>query len=259
MINKQNNLMCKLYLYFLFLTILFSCKNREHLIFQNKEIATRDVIDCEAENCAIINISLLEAVNKNKVSKMVNQQIERIACEILNIENNKPVKTIEEAITGFNTSYQQLKEEFPNEITPYEANIDCQLSFQNNSILSILIEAYTYTGGAHGNGNSSYLTIDPKTGQPIDHNSLFKNHTALLDYAEKFFREKYTIPEKESINSTGFFFENDQFSLPSNIGITDHHVILFYNQYEISSYSDGPVELKIEKEKVANFFFFEIL
>ena len=58
------------------------------------------------------------------------------------------------------------------------------------------------------------------------------------------------IPEDKPINSTGFWFENNTFYLPESIGFTKENVILLYNQYEIASYSSGPVELEISLEKV---------
>ncbi len=259
MINTKSNSIYKYLLFTFFLTSLFSCKNREHLTFENKIIAIEDFFDCETTDCVITEILLIHAVNETEISKKVNQEIEKVACTILNVENSFPAKTIDEAVRRFNTSYQQVKKEFPDEITPYETSINYQLSFQNQDIISILIESYMYTGGAHGNGNSTYLTIDPKTGKSLESASLLKNYNEFLNYAEKVFRNTYTIADSEPINSTGFFFENDRFSLPSNIGFTDRYVILFYNQYEISSYADGPIELKLDKEKVVDFFSYTIL
>ncbi|OED35195.1 hypothetical protein AB832_06390 [Flavobacteriaceae bacterium (ex Bugula neritina AB1)] len=259
MINTKNLNIDRYIFYIFFLTGLFSCKNQEHLTFETKIIAIQDFFDCQTTDCVTTEILLLKSVNETKISKRVNQEIEKAACIILNMENNAPAKTIDAAIRRFNLSYQQTKKEFPDEITPYEISINCHLSFQNQEILSVLIESYIYTGGAHGNGNSTYLTIHAKTGKLIKPMSLFKNYNEFLNYSEKVFRQKHTIGDHKSINSTGFFFENDQFTLPANIGFTDRNVILFYNQYEISSYAEGPVELKLEKEKVSDFFSFPIL
>src|SRR5690606_39895740 len=87
-----------------------------------------------------------------------------------------------------------------------------------------------------------YFNFDAHTGGSLEHKDLFTQD--FLSYAEKAFREQYDIPQEESINSTGLWFEEDKFSLPINIGIDKEHVILVYNSYEVASYAEG--EFKLE-------------
>jgi len=259
MINTKPNITLK---YVFFLTILvgfYSCETSESLTFQKRTIAIDDFFDCQTTDCVITEILIIESITESEVSKNINGVIEKTACAILNIEDDASLNTIEKALQNFNTSYQKIKKEFPEEIIPYEASIYCNLSFQNTNILSIVIDSYLFTGGAHGSGNTRYLNMDLKTGKIIENKKLIKDYNEFSDFAEKAFRKTHKIPEKASINSTGFFFENDTFSLPTNIGITDTHLILWYNQYEIASYVEGPIKLKINKEEVSNFFSVNIL
>jgi hypothetical protein len=61
------------------------------------------------------------------------------------------------------------------------------------------------------------------------------------------------IPEGEPINSTGYMFERDTFYLPQNIGFTQDGVKLLYNEYEVASYADGPVELLLPYKEVKKY------
>ncbi len=63
----------------------------------------------------------------------------------------------------------------------------------------------------------------------------------------------------ESINSTGFWFENDRFYLPESIGLSKTNLLLVYNQYEIASYAGGPVALKIPLEELKEYLNFNML
>ncbi|WP_299433587.1 DUF3298 and DUF4163 domain-containing protein [uncultured Aquimarina sp.] len=249
----------KFIFFLVFLVCFSSCETNESLTFQKRTIAIDDFFDCQTTDCAITEIFLLESITENEMSKKINLEIEKTACTALNLEDDSSLSTMEKAVQSFNNSYQEMKKEFPEEIIPYEASINCDISFQNSTLLSVLIDSYIFTGGAHGSGNSTYLNMNLKTGEVIDNKNLIKNNIEFSSFAEKAFRKIHEIPENTSINSTGFFFENDTFVLPTNIGLTDTHLILLYNQYEISSYAEGAIELKFNKEKVAEYFSVNIL
>jgi hypothetical protein len=48
-------------------------------------------------------------------------------------------------------------------------------------------------------------------------------------------------------------FEENLFSLPENIGLTAEGIKLHYNQYEVASYADGPIELTLPFPEVKQF------
>jgi len=259
MINTKPNTMLRTLFFLVILVCFNSCETSESFTFQKRTIAINDFFDCQTTDCAITEIFLLESVSESEISKSINAEIEKTACALLNMEDNTSLNSIEKAIKSFNISYQEMKKEFPQETIPYEASINCDMSFQNTDILSVLVDSYIFTGGAHGSGNSTYLNMNLKTGKVIANKKLIKDAILFSSFVENTFRKTHKIPENQSINSTGFFFENDTFALPTNIGLTDTHLILLYNQYEISSYAEGPIELKFNKEEVAKYFFVNIL
>ncbi|WP_103068854.1 DUF3298 and DUF4163 domain-containing protein [Aquimarina sediminis] len=259
MINTKTNTIPKYIFLLVILLGLYNCKDRELFTFEKNSLTTDMLSDCRNEDCALLEINLLKIIDDNQVAQSINKEIERVACDILNTSEYESALTIDKAITQFNTSYQSILEEFPDETIPYEANIDCKLAFQCKDLISVAIDSYMFTGGAHGYGGVSYINIDTETGKRLPNKMLFENSDKFTDYIEKIFRAQNKIPSNESINSTGFFFEDDVFSLPKNIGFTDKEVVLHYNQYEISSYADGPIELRIKKEDVASFFAYTIL
>ena len=44
-------------------------------------------------------------------------------------------------------------------------------------------------------------------------------------------------------------FEENQFTLPENIGLSADAIVLHYNPYEVASYADGSLILEIPLEK----------
>jgi len=259
MINTKPTSYLKLLILSSILIGLVRCKHKESFTFQKRTIAINDFFDCQTVECAITEIFIVESIHENGVSQKINKEIENVVIASLNTEENPTVNSAEEAVQHFNTAYQNLKKEFPEEIVPYEASVNCEISFQNSNIVSVCIDSYIFTGGAHGSGRSTYLNMDVRTGEVLQNKKLFKDYDNFLSFVEQAFRKQQNIPQDQSINSTGFFFENDSFSLPENIGITDTHIILYYNDYEISSYAEGPIQLKLNKEEVTDYFVANIL
>ncbi|MFD2563763.1 DUF3298 and DUF4163 domain-containing protein [Aquimarina rubra] len=259
MINTKPNNGLKFLFCLIILVCFYGCQKNEPLTFKKRTIAIDDFYDCLAVDCAITEIFLVECLGESEISNSVNKEIEKAACAALHLDEDSSLNTIEEALKSFNTSYQEMKKEFPEETIPYEASINSDISFRNTNLLSILVDSYIFTGGAHGSGNSNFVNIDLESGKIVDNKKLLKDYRDFSNFVEKIFRKTHSIPENQSINSSGFFFENDIFSLPINIGLTDTHIILLYNQYEISSYAEGPIELKLDKQEVKDYFAVNIL
>ncbi len=259
MINTKPKTIIQLFFWTIILIGIHSCTKNESFTFEKHNFDTNTLLDCKTNDCASLDINLITIIDDRPVCKKMNTEIEKITCSILNVDENQPKQTLEEAILQFNDSYHDISQKYPDEIPPYEASIASELSFQCKSMISVLIDSYVFTGGAHGYGGITYINLDTKTGKQISNTELFKDYVEFKKYAEMVFRSKYDILKSESINSSGFFFKDDTFSLPENIGFNEQEVILYYNPYEISSYAEGPVEIKIKKEDVASYFVFDIL
>jgi hypothetical protein len=158
---------------------------------------------------------------------------------------------------SFISSYQQFISDFPDYVIPWEASVKGTVIHQTEFILNIKIDYYTFTGGAHGNGGWHSILINPKTGKTIANKELFKAENEFKAFAEKQFRLQYKIPEKDPINATGLQFEEEKFQLPQNIFFTDKGLLLYYNQYEVASYVDGPKELLLTYDLVNDYLLFK--
>ena len=69
----------------------------------------------------------------------------------------------------------------------------------------------------------------------LDAVALLKDADAFTVFAESAFRKQYGISSDAPINSTGFMFEDNQFQLPQNMGLTPQGMVLHYNPYEAAS------------------------
>ena len=164
-------------------------------------------------------------------------------------------KNIVEASKDFIFAYRDHQADIPEEIDTggYQALIDLTSIYEGQNIISVQAESYLYTGGVHGNGYTNYLNFDTQTGELIDIESLVTNFDSFQDFVEEKFRIENKIPEEESINATGFWFDDDQFYVSNNIGFSSENLIIVYNTYEIAPYSAGTFILKLPMDEVQPF------
>lgn len=201
------------------------------------------------EDCPLVRISIPEADDKSALGTSVNRAIREEIIELLDFDQDKNAGDIPQAIEAFTKGFQNLQEEFPEELTGWEAKVDGIKSYEDPAVLTIKLSTYVFTGGAHGYGATTYLNFDKKTGKEISGSELFKDPDAFKEFAEIAFRKQYDISSGAPINSTGFMFQANRFILPENIGLTAESVVLHFNPYEAASYADGSLILEIPMEE----------
>ena len=231
-----------------FLFLLFGCQNEDKLTFEPYHIETEACVDCTK-----INISLPKAINQGKLARTINTALREEVISLLHFDDESEVLDIETAITSFKAGFLVLQERYEDETTPWEAKIDSEITFEDSSLLTIALDAYIFTGGAHGYTSKRFLNFDKVKGVELENWQLFKDGLAFQKLAERKFRTKEKIPLDKPINYTGFMFEQDSFYLPENIGFTEKGIKLLYNQYEVSSFAEGTIELVLPHTEIKKY------
>lgn len=233
---------------FLLIFVLWSCKNEVQLAFEPHEIRSESCGECPE---VVINIP--KALNNDPLGQTINNSIKEEILSLLIYDDRAEVSTIEEAILSFKNGYLELKRLYPDEPIGWEAKIDGAITYEDKNILSIRMDSYSFTGGAHGFSTTHFLNFDKDRALEMDTEDLFIDPLEFQAFAEKKFREQENIPATGSINSTGFMFEDDAFYLPRNIGFTKKGLQLIYERYEVASYADGPITLDLPYPEISSF------
>ena len=220
------------------------------LAFETKEYKATSSLPCK-KHCPKVEISVPEATGPQPAADSINKKIFETAREII-FFGEKPydANNYDDLMASFIQSYEDLKKEFPKETLGWEGSIEATVSHRTDSLLNVKLHHFTYTGGAHGYDGLRSLLFDPKTGHAFAYRDIFNDLKGFTDYAEKQFRKKFGINPMNPINSTGLMFENETFALPNAIFFEDDGLLLYYNTYEISSYAEGPKELKLPYSEV---------
>ena len=191
-----------------------------------------------------VQLQLPQADTTLQLGRTINTALEEEVISLLAFDEATAITNIPDAVNSFSAGYTELIENF--EGTPeWEAMITADVSYEDARLLSIRMQSYLFTGGAHGFEEVRYLNFDKRRGRVIEGINMFTNFKPVLNLAEEMFRIAQAVPMEGDINSTGFMFEGDQFHLPETIGFDSHGMVLHYNQYEVASYADGPIVITL--------------
>jgi hypothetical protein len=218
--------------------IFFSCEKEVNLAFSE--------INILEEKDVTVEINIPKAEGNDAISKSINSTLEDFTNNTLNTDSNNDVKdSFEESITQFNSTYlkfkNQLGEELQLELTPWEAGVDGEVTYQSNRVISIAMNTYLNTGGIHGTSKVSFLNFDAVTGKQLHYDEFIKNKDKLKNFLKVYFEK-----EVESISI-------DDFKLPETIGLSDEGVIILYNANEIPSYIDKLTEFIVPFDQIEHF------
>ena len=227
----------------MFVCISFSCIEESQLSFSE--------INLKFNDNAIVEINVPNAEGESSVSKLINATIEEQIGNALNFsEDESDSISLPDAIKKFDTEYKEFKNDFEENALVWEAVFDGEITYQSSEIISIAINSYLNTGGAHGNMNITFLNFNPSTGNILNFDELINDKINFKDIAKQHFKTAIQTTEKSGF---GDYFFGEDFHLPANIGFSDEGVILFYNVYEIASYAVGITELTIPYEDVEQY------
>ncbi|GGG29181.1 hypothetical protein GCM10011532_10810 [Christiangramia forsetii] len=225
---------------------------KKGLSFSSKTIEKR-LDNCKPEQgeCTFISMTFPVAENGTGESQNINKHIEHFLINTIDYQDEGGVEKPEELAVNFIKNYKETAQEFPEYELPWEATINGKVAYKDANLISLKFNTDIFTGGAHGYRSTRYMNFNAENGVILESKDLFTSE--FMEYVEKDFRKKQKIAMAENINSTGMFFENDEFHLPINIGVTAESIILHYNAYEIAPYSAGNFIMTYPRTEIEEF------
>ena len=224
---------------------LWNCKKDERITFEPIKFTSEN-----CNNCPKVTINIPNALDESAISTTINNALKEEVISMLIYDDEIEATNIEEAIQSFKNGYLELKKIYPDEPVGWEADIDGKVTYEDKNILTIKVNSYAFTGGAHGFSSTRFLNFDKAKALELETMEMFKDSLEFQNFVEAKFRAQENIPATGSINATGFMFENDEFYLPQTIGFTLEGLQLLYEQYEVASYADGPIILTIPYKEI---------
>lgn len=127
-----------------------------------------------------------------------------------------------------------------------------QILNHNEYFVSFMTEIFSYTGGAHGNTIRNHYIFDLKNDKLLSAGDLLN-----LSKCEDIIDLQKKSAEKAGIILDDIFIGG--FRCNNNFYLIDEGFIFHYDQYEIASYADGPIDIFISFTEIAPFLLDEQL
>ena len=127
-----------------------------------------------------------------------------------------------------------------------------QILNHNEHFVSFMNQIFSFTGGAHGNTIRNHYVFDLKNDKLLSAGDLL-NLTNCKDIIDL---------QKTSAEKAGLILDEiftDGFRCNNNFYLIEEGFIFHYDQYEIASYADGPIDIFISFTEIAPFLLDEQL
>ncbi|RYU77889.1 DUF3298 and DUF4163 domain-containing protein [Hymenobacter persicinus] len=146
-----------------------------------------------------------------------------------------------------NAALQQLP---PNDAATFPAFLNyedqrtTEVFWNQGGLLSFGVQFYGYGGGAHGNYNTSVVTLNARTGRALRYADIFRPGVkgALQELLGRYVRRSLAQPPGTPLEK--FLFVK-QMPVTHNVYLTSGGAVFVYGPYEIASYAQGEVQVYV--------------
>lgn len=206
--------------------------------------------DCEPETDACLMVTIIyPRFNKGDTLAMIlaNRIIKNSILNNIGMADVESTEdpSIELAIEDLNKRFEDVKKDFGDYGTGWQADIGSRELYRSDSILVLAVGAMTYFGGAHPNTNLRYFNFDRNTGSYLPISTFVSDLEQFTSRAEAKFKRTYNIDEGRSYDDAGFNFLGDRFVLAASYAYLGDSIRLHYNHYEIAAYAAGDFEITV--------------
>ncbi|MGI6748581.1 MAG: DUF3298 and DUF4163 domain-containing protein [Anaerovoracaceae bacterium] len=174
--------------------------------------------------------------------------------KILDDINKRYLRWVNQLQEKYETVYYQeaikdyecrTKSNFP--FHAHEAISTYEITYLQDSLISLFYDHYLYSGGAHGTTKRASSTVNIQTGCQV---RLFQNATdPAADKALILDRIREQIVVQMRMNKYQYFDDYPQLIYehfnPESFYLTPEGIVIYYQQYEIAPYSSGIPEFLI--------------
>lgn len=227
-----------------FIMLLFTVPAEADSLYISDSVYIRaiDYYDESEDSSTVIEITYPE------VHGIRTQSVQDSINAILEDEFLKPIEWFEEFVT--------MLDSFPTmEYTAgmffsFETGFDVKLL--NEEVLSLALNHYEFTGGAHGNYYSIGFTFDLKTGELLTLKSIITSESLpfITRLCETKIKEMY---EATSLTEAGMFEDQLEITIDQDFFLLEEGLVFQFDPYEIAPYVMGNIEVLIPAEEISEF------
>jgi hypothetical protein len=209
--------------------------------------------DCggSSTKCARVRISYLEttgggtkAVRENLDLYLRHDLVSRLRGYLQEDVGNRTTR-LDELTAAFLAEHRGFVEEFPDANADWSIEIAADPIYNSAKVFTLDIAESAYTGGAHPNSRRQLVTFDVPTGQFLSVEDLAADIETLTAIVESQFRLVRNLGPDDDLAAAGYWFTDNRFTLPDNIGVVSDGLIFHWNSYEVAPYAMGATSVLV--------------
>lgn len=211
------------------------------LMVESSLFSKSNCVDEKKGVCARFSISypIFSGVDST-VTKALNQSLQEFVVSAVGGNGQLPFAlALDSASMQFFALFLADVKERPEMAMEYVTEIKDSIVFQNAKVVTVQMDGYSYTGGAHGNPFTMLVSYDlGKGAKPLEITDLISDTTAVKPALEKAYKRSKGLKETDPLTEV-VYPEITQIPLPAQIAVVANGVVFFYNAYEIAPYAVG--------------------
>lgn len=195
--------------------------------------------------CAEINLRY-PVFSGGSAAERLNDSIEIALYMAVNANRELPLQAALDSAAAqlYATMKSNIEEDFAIGMS-YTVELNSEVLLQTNKLISLQMDGYTFSGGAHGYYYTVLNTFDIATAESLRLGDLVSDTTALRPLLERAFvgDHEEDIP---NVTLKDLLLDPEQpLALPLNYCIVPSGIRFIYNPYEVAPYAVGQTDITL--------------
>lgn len=176
----------------------------------------------------------------------VNKSITDRVNYILNGSAGEP-KSLQAMGEDFIKDFEAFLKEMPGYDLGWYFRGQVKVLISSDTLISLQVDTESFTGGVHPTYTTNFVNVEPATGTVFLLDAMLRPgyQVDLNRLGEEELRNQLELGETDSLALPE---ADGKFELNENYGFRREGVVFYFNDYEVGSFAEGPIEILIPYE-----------
>jgi hypothetical protein len=168
---------------------------------------------------------------------------------ILNGSQEEP-KSLEEMGNDFIKDFESFIKEMPGYDLGWYFRGQVKVLISSDTLISLQVDTESFTGGVHPSYTTNFVNVEPKTGTAFLLDAMLRPgyKDELNRLGEEDLRGQLELADTDSLAMPEL--ADGKFQLNDNYGFRKEGIVFYFNDYEVGSFAEGPIEILIPYETI---------
>ena len=169
---------------------------------------------------------------------------------ILNGSEGEP-KSLQKMGDDFVKDYNEFMKEMPGYDLGWYFRGQVTVLISSDTLISLQVDTESFTGGVHPTYSTNFVNVEPKTGTAFLLDAMLRPgyQEELNRLGKEDLRNQLELGESDSLTlPIEEDLEDGPFELNDNYGFRKEGIVFYFNDYEVGSFAEGPIEILIPYE-----------